>query len=389
MIYLDNGATTQPLPIVAETMMKVMLEDYGNPSSYHTMGLTAEKHIKQASEYFSKVLQCTPDEIIYTSGGTEANNMAIIGTALAYNRTGKRIITTKIEHASVHEAFKYLEEQGFEVIYLSVDARGYIDLDELVSSINDETTLVSIMHVNNELGTVQDIKAIGQKIKEKNKNTLFHVDGIQSFTKVQINRRSSQIDLLSVSSHKIYGPKGVGLLYKNKNTKMNALLFGGGQQKGYRSGTQNVPGIVGMHIAAQEIMGRFDEHAATISALKQDLANSTLSTIEGTYINGPKVQDGAPHILNIGFENIKAEVLLHALEAAKIYVSSGSACSSNKKVTNSVLQAIGKNKEQLDQAIRFSFGINNTQDQMDETVLVLQKTIPMLRQVLSLGGRRR
>ncbi len=388
MIYLDNGATTQPLPIVVSKMMEVMLEDYGNPSSYHTMGLRAEKHIKQASDYFSKLLQCSPGEIIYTSGGTESNNMAIIGTALAYNRTGKRIITTKIEHASVHESFKYLEEQGFEVIYLSVDSSGYIDLEELVSTINDETTLVSMMHVNNELGTVQDIEQIGQVIKKKNKNTIFHVDAVQSFTKVPINRRTSQIDLLSVSSHKIYGPKGVGLLYKNKNVKMNSILFGGGQQKGYRSGTENVPGVVGMHIAALEMMGRFDEHTRAMSHLKQGLANSILSTIEGTYINGPDIKDGAAHILNIGFEDIKAEVLLHALEAADIYVSSGSACSSNKQATNSVLESIGKSKEQLDQAIRFSLGINNSQDQINQTVLVLQQTIPMLRKVLSLGGRK-
>lgn len=389
MIYLDNGATTQPLPVVAEKMMEVMLEDYGNPSSYHTMGLIAEKHIKESSAYFSKVLQGSPEEIIYTSGGTESNNMAIIGTAMAYKRIGTRIITTKIEHASVHEAFRYLEQLGFEVIYLNVDSQGYIDLDELVSSINDQTTLVSIMHVNNELGTVQNLEKIGQKIKQTNSQTFFHVDAIQSFTKVSINRRNSKIDLLSISAHKFYGPKGVGLLYRNKNLRMNPLLFGGGQQKGYRSGTENVPGVVGMHMAAKEMMTRFDHEVARMSALKEDLANRILSTIEGTYTNGPNIKDGAPHILNIGFEDIKAEVLLHALEAAKIYVSSGSACSSNKKVTNSVLKAIGKNNEALDQAIRFSLGINNTQEQIEETVLVLEKTIPMLRKVLSLGGKRR
>lgn len=389
MIYLDNGATTQPLKIVAEKMMEVMLNDYGNTSSYHAMGLAAEKHIKAASDYFSKILQCAPEEIIYTSGGTESNNTAIIGTALAYHRTGKRIITSQIEHASVHEVFKYLEEQGFEVIYLPVDSSGYVDIDQLLASINDETTLVSIMHVNNELGTVQDIETIGQKIKEKNKQTLFHVDAIQSFTKVLINRQNSKIDLLSISGHKIYGPKGVGLLYKNKNVKMAPLLLGGGHQRGYRSGTENVPGVVGMHVAAQEVMGKFDEHATALGTLKEELVNGIKATIEGSYINGPDLKDGAPHILNMGFDNIKAEVLLHALEGANIYVSSGSACSSNKKVTNSVLESIGKSGQALDQSIRFSFGINNTQEQINETILVLQKTIPMLRKVLSLGGRKR
>ncbi len=389
MIYLDNGATTQPLTIVAEKMMEVMLNDYGNTSSYHTMGLTAEKHIKAASDYFSKLLECGPEEIIYTSGGTESNNTAIIGTALAYHRTGKRIITTQIEHASVHEVFKYLEEQGFEVIYLPVDANGYIDINQLLASINDETTLVSIMHVNNELGTVQDIEMIGQKIKEKNKETLFHVDAIQSFAKVAIKRRHSKIDLLSISGHKIYGPKGVGLLYKNKNVKMTPLLLGGGHQRGYRSGTENVPGVVGMHVAVKEVMDKFNEHVTLLGTLKEALANGILDTIEGTYINGPNLKDGAPHILNIGFEDIKAEVLLHALEGANIYVSSGSACSSNKKVTNSVLESIGKSGQALDESIRFSFGINNTQEQINKTIDVLQKTIPMLRKVLSSGGKRR
>lgn len=389
MIYLDNGATTQPLPIVAKKMMEVMQEYYGNPSSYHTMGLTAEKYIKEASDFFSKALQCAPDEIIYTSGGTESNNMAIIGTALAYNRTGKRIITSQIEHASVHESFKYLEAQGYEVIYLPVDAKGYIDQDELVSLINDQTTLVSIMHVNNELGTIQEIEQIGQKIKMANKDTLFHVDAVQSFTKVPINRRGSKIDLLSISGHKIYGPKGVGLLYKNKQVKLTPLVLGGGQQKGYRSGTENVPGVVGMHIAAQRVMARMDEDIALMRALKQSLAEGILNTIEGTYINGPDLSDGAPHILNIGFEDIKSEVLLHALDGENIYVSSGSACSSNTKVTNSVLTAIGRSGLQLDQAIRFSLGIYNTKEQIDQTIVVLTKTIPMLRKVLSLGGKRR
>ena len=389
MIYLDNSATTQPLKVVAEKMIEVMLEDYGNPSSYHTMGLTAEKHIKEASNFFGQVLQCQPDEIIYTSGGTESNNMAIIGTALAYNRSGKRIITTEIEHPSVYQVFKYLEQQGFEVIYLTVDSQGYIDIDDLLSNINDETTLVSIMHVNNELGTVQDIEEIGKKIKEKNKNTVFHVDAIQSFAKIPINRRSSKIDLLSISSHKIYGPKGVGLLYKNKSIKMNPIFFGGGQQKDYRSGTENVPGIVGMHMAAKEIISKFDDHIVAMNSLKEELGNSILNNIADTYINGPDIKDGAPHILNVGFKDIKSEVLLHALEAANIYVSSGSACSSNKKVDNKVLDSIGRNKEQLDEAIRFSLGINNTTEQIQETVLVLQKTIPMLRKVLSQGGKRR
>ena len=389
-IYLDHGATTQPLPIVVEKMMAVMLEDYGNPSSYHKMGLQAEKHIKEASQYFASIFQCSPDEIIYTSGGTESNNMAIIGTALAYQRIGKRVITTQIEHPSVKEAFKYLQTQGFEVIYLPVDKSGYINIDELVEAIDHKTTLVSVMHVNNEIGTIQEIETIGSRIKQKNPNTFFHTDAIQSFGKVPINRQKSCIDLLSISSHKIYGPKGTGLLYKNKNVRVHPLILGGGQQKGYRAGTQDVPGIVGMHVAAQQVIEHLKEYTTHMNMIKEKLTNNIISQIEHSYVNGPDSNQGAPHIVNIGFEGIRSEVLLHALEAENIYVSSGSACSSNKKQEiSSTLEGIGKNGIERDEAIRFSFGIHNTPEQVEKTVLVLQKTIPMLRKVFSLGGNKR
>lgn len=389
MIYLDNAATTQPLDIVIDKMMEVMKEDYGNPSSYHKMGLDAENHIKEASNFFARQLQCSPEEIVYTSGGTESNNMAIIGTALAYKRSGMRIITSKIEHDSVSQAFRFLEEEGFEVIYLDVDTNGYIDKEELSSSINDQTSLVSIMHVNNELGTIQNIEEIGRTIKNKNKNTFFHVDAIQSFAKVPIKRRKSQIDLLSISGHKIYGPKGVGLLYKNKNLLTRPLIHGGGQQRGYRSGTENVAGIVGMHIAAREMISDFDKYTNELYSLKERLANGIINNIEDTYINGPKVKDGAPHILNIGFKDIKSEVLLHALESSNIYVSSGSACSTNRQAHSQSLQSIGRDKEELDEAIRFSLGINNKESDIDQTIIVLKETVPMLRKVLRPGGKRR
>lgn len=389
-IYFDHGATTRPLETVVEKMMAVMLEDYGNPSSYHKMGMKAENHIKKASDYFANVFQCSSDEIIYTSGGTESNNMAIIGTALAYQRIGKRIITTQIEHPSVKEPFRHLENQGFEVIYLPVDREGYINIDQLTDAINDETTLVSIMHVNNETGTIQDIEKIGARIKQKNPNTHFHTDAIQSFGKVPIYRQKSFIDLLSVSSHKIYGPKGVGLLYKNKNVRMHPQILGGGQQKGYRAGTQDVPGIVGMHVAAEDVITHLKQYGAHVESIKEKLTNMIIDTIEDVYVSGPNVTLGAPHIVNIGFKDIRSEVLLHALEAENIYVSSGSACSSNKKQgTSSTLEAIGKDEAERDGAIRFSFGIHNTPEQVEETVLVLQKTIPMLRKVLRLGGNKR
>lgn len=378
-IYLDHAATTQPFPKVAEKMIQVMVEDYGNPSSLHKIGMCAEKHIKEASEYFANVLQCGQDEIIYTSGGTESNNMAIIGVALAYQRIGKRIITSRVEHPSVNEPFKYLEEQGFEVIYLPVDSEGNVDLEQLKFSINKETTLISIMHVNNEIGTVQAIEEIGAIIKQNNKNTFFHVDAVQSFGKIVIPRQRSNIDLLSISGHKIYGPKGVGILYKNKNVRIKPLVVGGGQQKGYRSGTENVPGIVGIYTAAKEIIPQLDEYSKKLHNLKKQLTEGILSSIDKTYINGPPIEKAVPHIVNIGFEKVRSEVLLHALEAENIYVSSGSACASNKKSNSIILEAIGNTKPQLDEAIRFSLGVNNTEQQIDKTILTLKKIIPMLR----------
>jgi len=389
-IYLDHAATTRPLEVVAEKMMQVMLGDYGNPSSHHKMGLQAEKHIKEASNYFAQVLQGSADEIIYTSGGTESNNMAIIGTALAYQRVGKRVITTQIEHSSVKEAFNYLQSQGFEVIYLPVDQEGYVNINQLADSINDQTSLVSIMHVNNEIGTIQEIEKIGTLIKEQNPNTHFHVDGVQSFGKIPINRKRAAIDLLSISGHKIHGPKGAGLLYKNKNTRMHPLILGGGQQQGYRPGTENVPGIVGIHEAAKQVITRLDQDANQMNMLKQELTSKIINRIENVYVNGPDIVQAAPHIVNIGFKNIRSEVLLHALEAEDIYVSSGSACASNKNQgVSSTLEAIGRNNMERDEAIRFSFGTDNTSEQVEKTVVVLEKTIPMLRSVLRLGGKRR
>lgn len=389
-IYLDNGATTKPLEEVVEQMKTLMLEEYGNPSSYHKMGLQAEQNIKDSSDYFARVLQACPSEIIYTSGGTESNNMAIIGTALAYQRRGKRIITTQIEHPSVQEAFRHLESQGFEVTYVSVDKEGYIDLDQLIRAIDDQTTLVSVMHVNNEIATVQDIEKIGNKIKETNPQTLFHVDAVQSFGKIPIHRKRSAIDLLSISSHKIHGPKGVGLLYKNKNVRIHPLILGGGQQGGLRSGTENVAGIVGMHVAAKHAISNREAHAEKMSMIKEKLTKEIISRIDNSYVNGPDVSQGAPHIVNIGFQDIRSEILLHALEGENIYVSSGSACSTNKsKEVSATLVAIGKKGTELDQAIRFSFGVFNSIDEVDKVLLALEKNIPMLRKVLQLGGKRR
>lgn len=386
-IYLDHAATTKPLPCAIEAMVKAMQEDYGNPSSLHKKGIDAENIIKESNACFAHILGCQTDEIFYTSGGTESNNMAILGAAYAYHKRGKRVITTTIEHPSVREVFKHLSEQGFDVITLEVDAKGYISLEALEEAINDQTILVSIMHINNEIGTVQDIEKIGMLIKTKNPQTLFHVDAIQSFVKNPIHVKRCKIDLLSISAHKFHGPKGVGVLYKNKTTRLIELLYGGGQQKNRRSGTQNVPGIAGMHKAAEYMSHHFSQSVSHYKVMKEHLAKGLLEQIENCIINGPSLEESAPHILNVSFKNVRAEVLLHALEQQNIYVSSGSACSSNKKNTKGVLTAIGHKGEDLDNAIRFSFGLDTTQEAIDTTIEVLKTQITMLRKY-TVGGKR-
>lgn len=386
-IYLDNAATTKPLSKVADTVAQVMLNSYGNPSSLHKKGMEAETIIKESSAFFAKTLGCQPEEIIYTSGGTESNNTAILGTSSAYRRRGNKIITSTIEHPSVAEVFKNLEAQGFEVCVIGVDKGGYINLQSLEQAIDDKTLLVSLMHVNNEIGTIQDIEKIGELIKQKNKETLFHVDAVQSFSKVLLHIKKAKIDLLSVSAHKFYGPRGVGLLYKNKQVRLSSLLYGGGQQKNLRSGTENTPGIAGTVEACRYVTENMVQLTKHYSACKERLAEAILNNIPNTFINGPEVSEGAPHILNVGFKNIRAEVLLHALEQKGIYVSSGSACSSNKKTYSHTLEAIGNDKEDFDNALRFSFGIETTLEDVDSTVSVLKEQTALLRRY-TLGGKR-
>lgn len=378
-IYLDNAATTQPLDQVIEAMVCAMKESYGNPSSLHKKGMEAETKMKQATQFFTTALGVAPEELIYTSGGTESNNLAIIGAAMAHKRVGRRVITSAIEHASVKEVFDYLGSEGFEVVVIPVDDKGQIIMECLEEAINDETILVSIMHVNNEIGTIQDVEKIGKLIKKKNPKTLFHVDAIQSFTKVALPIKSGQIDLLSISGHKFYGPKGVGLLYKNKGARILNLVHGGGQQKNLRSGTENVPGIVGMHTAAQCMLTDGEAHRKHLRACKIYLGTQILEQIADTHVNGPDLEEGAPHILNIGFKDVRAEVLLHALEQEGIFVSSGSACSSNKVVKEGTLVALGLPKHHLDNAIRFSFGVHTTKEDLDQTIKVLKDKITMLR----------
>ncbi|MDO4170257.1 MAG: cysteine desulfurase family protein [Lachnospiraceae bacterium] len=372
--YFDNGATTKVFPQVKEIMVEAMEVEYGNPSSMHMKGVKAENYIKDAKEIIAKSLKVEPKEIIFTSGGTESNNMALIGTAMANKRKGKHIISTRIEHASVYNPLFYLEEQGFEVTYLPVDEHGIVKLQALEDAIRPDTILVSVMYVNNEIGSIQPISEIGSIIKKKNPDIIFHVDAIQGYGKYNIYPRRWNIDLLSVSGHKIHGPKGIGFLYAKDKVKMNPIIFGGGQQKGRRSGTENVPGIAGLGKAVQLIYEDHETKMNHIRSLKEDFIAQVLELPDVKNNSGE-----APHIASISFKGVRSEVLLHALEERGVYVSSGSACSSNKPAISGTLKAIGLTKEYYDSTLRFSFCIYNTKEEVDYAVDCLKELLPMLR----------
>ncbi len=377
-VYLDNSATTRCLPNVAALMTKIMCEDYGNPSSMHRKGVESEKYIRYAKETIAKLLKVQEKEIIFTSGGTESDNIALIGAAYANHRAGRHIITTRIEHPAVLQTCAYLEEQGFQVTYLPVDRSGAVSLYDLEKAMTRGTILVSIMHVNNEIGTIEPIEQAGELIKRLNPNTLFHVDAVQSFGKFAIYPKRMHIDMLSVSAHKIHGPKGVGFLYVNEKAKVRPIIFGGGQQKGMRSGTENVPGIAGMALAAEEAYSDLEGKRNYLYALK-DRFTDGLAGLDGIRINGPLGRDGAPNVVSVSIQGVRSEVMLHALEDKGIYVSAGSACSSNKPSASVTLKAIGVEKQYLDSTIRFSMSVLNTEEDMDYTLRVLKELVPMLR----------
>lgn len=381
--YLDNAATTPVLPEVCDIMVKVMRKDYGNPSSKHTMGMAAEKYITSAAESIAAVIKCQPKEIIFTSGGTESNNLALTGAAMAYKKRGRHIITTKIEHPSVHEVLAHLEECGFEVTYLPVDKNGIVDKDMFANAIRKDTILVSVMHVNNETGAIQDISRLCKIVKEKDNSILFHVDAVQSYGKYKIIPRKLGIDLLSASGHKIHAPKGSGFLYIKDKTRINPVLFGGGQQKGLRPGTENVPAIAGLGLASKVIYG-MENHVEKLYALKEQFIKR-LTKIDGVTINGIDgilLQDTAPHITSVSFEGVKSEVLLHALAAKGVFVSSGSACSSNHPGVSGTLKAMGIKDALLDSTLRFSFSVFTTEEQINYAADVLEEELPLLRKFI-------
>lgn len=376
--YFDNSATTRVLDSVKDIVVKTMTEDYGNPAAKHRKGMEAEQYIREARKIIADSMKVQEKEILFTSGGSESNNMALIGTAWANQRTGKHIISTAIEHPSVYNPLGVLEELGFEVTILPVDHDGHISLKELEEAIRPDTILVSTMYVNNEVGAVEPVEEISRVIKAKNPSALYHVDAIQAYGKYVIRPKKQGIDLLSVSSHKIHGPKGVGFLYIRSGVKIKPLIYGGGQQAGMRSGTENVPGVAGFGAAVKEM---YTDHAEKIQKLigLKDYMTDRLGEIEGTVINSKKGEASAPQIVSVSFEGVRSEVLLHALEDKGIYVSSGSACSSNHPGISGTLKGIGVAQKLLDSTIRISFGIFNTKEEVDYTIDVLKKLVPVLR----------
>lgn len=379
--YLDNAATTRVSEAAVKLMQRVMVSDYGNPSSLHKKGMEAESYIKNAKKQLAEILRCNPGEITFTSGGTESNNMALLGAALANRRAGNHIITTGIEHASVYQPLLFLQEMGFRISFAPVDADGRVDVDALERMITEDTILVSVMYVNNEIGSVEPIAEISRRIHRKKPTVLFHVDAIQAFGKFAICPEKEGIDLLSASGHKIHGPKGSGFLYIRSRTKIKPILYGGGQEKGMRSGTENVPAIAGMACAAAELYERLNENREHMFALKTQLVER-LRNMEGVTVNA--IPDGgikatAPHIVSAGFSGVRSEVLLHALEDKGIYVSSGSACSSNHPRLSGTLSAIGVKKELLDSTLRFSFSIHTTMEEIQYAADKIEELLPMLR----------
>ena len=376
--YFDNSATTRCYPEVAEIVVKTMTEDFGNPSAMHLKGVEAEKYVREAAQTLAKILKVNEKEIIFTSGGTESNNLALFGGADANKRSGNHIITTSVEHAAVGQPAERLEQMGYEVTIVPVDHRGVVQLEALEKALRPDTILVSTMYVNNEVGAVMPVEEIAKLVHEKSPKALYHVDAIQAFGKYRIYPKKAGIDMLSVSSHKIHGPKGVGFLYINEKARVQPQILGGGQQAGMRSGTDNVPGIAGLGVAAKMVYTDFDEKIEHMYQLKEHLAEGFLK-LPDVRLNGMEIREGAPQILSASFLGVRSEVLLHTLEEKGIYVSAGSACSSHKRKAAGTLSAMGMEAAQRESTLRFSFSEENTFEEVDYALEVIGQVLPMLR----------
>lgn len=379
-IYLDNAATTRPLDGVSDTVYDMMRTVYGNPSSKHMKGVEAESVLKNAKKYIAGLLKVQEKEIFFTSGATEGNNTAIFGAARRKAKTGDHIITTKLEHPSVREPFLRLEKEGFRVTYLDPDRNGIVSPEALREALDEETTLVSVMYVHNETGAMQQVEEIGKVIKDFNKDIYFHIDAVQAFGKLRVLPKKMNADMVTASAHKFHGPKGVGFLYVKEGTLIDSLLYGGGQQKNMRSGTENIPGIAGMQKALECIYNdAFDEEISKLYDLRDHFVNE-IKGIEDTKVFCEDNTFTAPHIVSVSFKGIKSEVLLHQLESEGVYVSSGSACSSNKPGLSFSLAAMGAAKDELDSIIRFSFSFETEKDDLDRVLEMLKVNVPVLRQ---------
>ena len=382
-VYLDNSATTRVFPEVAAEMTQIMCQQYGNPSSLHLKGMEAEQILRRSKEMLAKILKVNEKEILFTSGGTESDNLALRGVAQAKQRQGRHLITTQVEHPAILQTMHFLEEQGFQVTYLPVDAYGRIHMEDLQRSMRMDTILVSIMHTNNEVGAQQPIAEAGALIKRMNPNTLFHVDAVQGFGKAKIYPKKMNIDLMSVSGHKIHGPKGIGFLYVNEKVRLRPILFGGGQQNNLRSGTENIPGIAGMAMAAQRLYDNYDADISKLAECKAFFIDG-VSQLEGTRVNAllpgmPHGEETAPHIVSVSFRGVRSEVLLHALEEKGIYVSAGSACSARKPQPSATLKAMGIPQDLLSSTIRFSFSVFTNREELEYTLSELREIVPILR----------
>lgn len=376
--YFDNSATTRCYPEVAEIVVKTMTEDFGNPSAMHLKGVEAEKYVRETAQILAKILKVNEKEIIFTSGGTESNNLALFGGADANKRSGNHIITTSVEHAAVGQPAERLEQMGYEVTIVPVDHRGVVQLEALEKALRPDTILVSTMYVNNEVGAVMPVEEIAKLVHEKSPKALYHVDAIQAFGKYRIYPKKAGIDMLSVSSHKIHGPKGVGFLYINEKARIQPQILGGGQQAGMRSGTDNVPGIAGLGVAAKMVYTDFDKKIEHMYQLKERLAEGFLK-LPDVRLNGMEIREGAPQILSASFLGVRSEVLLHTLEEKGIYVSAGSACSSHKRKAAGTLSAMGMEAAQRESTLRFSFSEENTFEEVDYALEVIGQVLPMLR----------
>ena len=379
-VYLDNAASTRVSKPVIELMNKAMDEDYANPSAKHLKGMEAEKYLKEAAAKIAKTMKVSEKELVFTSGGTESNNMALIGAAMARQRYGKHIISTAIEHSAVHQVLVHLADLGFEYSILKVDEKGQISLEELKSLLRADTILVSVMYVNNEIGAVQDIKAIADIVHGYNKDIYMHTDAIQAYGKFKIFPKKEGIDLLSVSAHKLHGPKGSGFLYIDGRVNIKPIIYGGGQQRGLRSGTLNIPGIAGLGEAAKEAYEDFDTEVEYIYGLRDYLIDEiTKFNDEGIKLNSGKGSKFAPHVLSISISGVRAEVLLHAMEERGIYIASGSACSSNHPGLSGTLKGIGLKEEFLSSTVRVSLSKYNNKEELDFFLANLKELIPQLR----------